>query len=90
VIAVDVDIEESNLARIDPEQLTVQVTAPEGAVRGGLNMDQATALQREDQERRQSLWRWLLLGALALFLAETALSNWVSRAGAGAREAVAG
>jgi hypothetical protein len=90
VIAVNVDIEESNLARIDPEQLSVQVLAAPGAERGGLNVDQATALQREDQERRQSLWRWLLLGALALFIAETALSNWVSRTGAGAREAVAG
>ncbi len=90
VIAVNVDLEESNLSRIDPEQLSVQVMAAPGAARGGLNADQAVALQREDQERRQSLWRWLLLGALALFIAETALSNWVSRSGAGAREAVAG
>jgi hypothetical protein len=90
VIAVNVDIEESNLARIDPEQLSAQVMAAPGTERGGLNVDQAGALQREDQERRQSLWRWLLLGALALFIAETALSNWVSRTGAGAREAVAG
>jgi len=90
VIAVNVDIEESNLTRIDPEQLSAQIMAAPGVERGGLNVDRAAALQREDQERRQSLWRWLLLGALALFIAETALSNWVSRAGAGAREAVAG
>ena len=90
VIAVNVDIEESNLTRIDPEQLAAQVLAAPGSERGGLNADQATALQREDQERRQSLWRWLLLVALGLFIAETALSNWVSRTGAGAREAVAG
>jgi hypothetical protein len=90
VIGVNVDIEESNLARIDPEQLSAQVIAAPGTQGGGLNVDQSTALQREDQERRQSLWRWLLLGALALFIAETALSNWVSRAGAGAPEAVAG
>jgi hypothetical protein len=90
VIAVNVDIEESNLTRIDPEQLSAQIMAAPGVERGGLNVDRAAALQREDQERRQSLWRWLLLAALALFIAETALSNWVSRAGAGAREAVTG
>ncbi|MEQ1857556.1 MAG: BatA domain-containing protein [Longimicrobiales bacterium] len=90
VIAVNVDIEESNLSRIDPQQLAAQVMAAPGTERTGLNADQATALQREDQERRQSLWRWLLLGALALFITETALSNWVSRSGSGAREAVAG
>ncbi|MBM4182978.1 MAG: VWA domain-containing protein [Gemmatimonadetes bacterium] len=90
VIAVNVDIEESTLTRIDPEQLSAQIMAAPGVERGGLNVDQATALQREDQERRQSLWHWLLLGALALLIAETATSNWISRAGAGAREAVAG
>ncbi|MSR21367.1 MAG: VWA domain-containing protein [Gemmatimonadetes bacterium] len=90
VLAVNVDIEESNLTRLDPEQLSLQIMAEPGAAWGGLNVDQAAALQREDQERRQSLWRWLLLGALALFIAETALSNWVSRTGGGAQGAVAG
>jgi len=90
VLAVNVDLEESNLTRLDPEQLAVQIMAAPGAERGGLNVDQAATLQREDQERRQSLWRWLLMGALALFIAETALSNWVSRSGAGAQGAVAG
>jgi hypothetical protein len=89
VVAVNVDLEESSLARIDPEQLAVQITAAEGAERDALNVDRAEALQREDQERRQSLWRWLLLGALALFIGETILSNWVSRR-AGALEATAG
>ena len=89
VVAVNVDLEESNLARLDPEQLSVQVMAAAGATRDALNGDRALALQREDQERRQSLWRWLLLAALALFIGETILSNWVSRR-AGALEARAG
>jgi hypothetical protein len=82
VLAVNVDIEESNLAPLDPAQLALQISAHEGAGRGSFDADRAIALQREDQERRQSLWRWLLIGALALFAAETALSNWISRRGA--------
>jgi hypothetical protein len=89
VLAVNVDLEESNLARLDPQQLSVQVMAAAGATRDALNGDRALALQREDQERRQSLWRWLLLAALALFVGETILSNWISRR-AGASEARAG
>jgi hypothetical protein len=89
VLAVNVDLEESNLTRLDPEQLAVQIMATAGAERDALNVDRAEALQREDQERRQSLWRWLLLGALALFIGETMLSNWVSRR-SGALEARAG
>jgi hypothetical protein len=89
VVAVNVDLEESNLARLDPDQLSVQIMAAAGATRDALNGDRAQALQREDQERRQSLWRWLLLAALALFIGETLLSNWISRR-AGASEARAG
>ena len=90
VLAVNVELEESNLARLDPEQLALQISAPPGAERGGLNVDRAASLQREDQERRQALWRWLLIIALALFVAETAISNWVSRRSAGAPGVVTG
>jgi hypothetical protein len=90
VLAVNVELEESNLARLDPSQLALQITAPPGTERGTLNVDLAGSLQREDQERRQGLWRWLLLAALGLFIAETALSNWVSRTSAGAPGAVTG
>ncbi len=90
VMAVNVDLEESNLARIDAEELGAQLTAPPGSEGRALNVDEAASLQREDQERRQSLWRWLLLAALALFMTETALSNWVSRQKAGAQPGLAG
>jgi len=89
VMAVNVDLEESNLARIDGEELGAQLIARPGAQSGSLNVEAAASLQREDQERRQSLWRWLLLGALLLFVTETALSNWVSRQ-AGAQPGLAG
>ena len=90
VLAVNVELEESNLARLDPTQLAVQITAPPGAEGSVLNADRAVSLQREDQERRQGVWRWLLLAALGLFVLETALSNWVSRKGTGAPGAVTG
>jgi hypothetical protein len=88
IMAVNVDLEESNLARIDTEELGSQLMAPPGSGGRSLNVDEGALLQREDQERRQSLWRWLLLAALALFVTETALSNWVSRPGAGAHAAI--
>jgi len=90
VMAVNVELEESNLARMDTEELAAQLMAPPRSEGGTLNMDEAASLQREDQERRQSLWRWLLLAALALFITETALSNWVSRRAAGAQTALTG
>jgi hypothetical protein len=90
VLAVNVELEESNLARLDPTQLALQITAPPGTEGDALNVDRAASLQREDQERRQGLWRWLLLVALGLFVAETALSNWVSRRSAGATGVVTG
>jgi hypothetical protein len=90
IMAVNVELEESNLARMDAEELGAQLMAPAGTEARSLNIDAAASLQREDQERRQSLWRWLLIAALALFVAETAISNWVSRKGAGARVAVPG
>jgi hypothetical protein len=90
VIAVNVDLEESNLARLDAEELGAQLMAPPGAQGGSLNVEAAASLQMEDQERRQSLWRWLLLAALALFVVETALSNWVSRRQSGAQAALSG
>ncbi len=90
VMAVNVDLDESNLTRIDPDELVLQIEAPSIGPDGGPRLTQALELQREDQEKRQSLWRWLLLVALILFITETAVSNWVSRRSAGARGAVAG
>jgi Aerotolerance regulator N-terminal/von Willebrand factor type A domain len=89
-IAVNVNREESNLARLDPQELSAQISAPAGSDRTRITGDEAAALRREDQERRQSLWRWLLIAALALFISETAVSNWISRRAAGAPGVAAG
>ena len=78
------------MTRMDAEELGSQLMAPPGVDGSSLNIDAAASLQREDQERRQSLWRWLLLAALALFITETALSNWVSRTASGAQAAISG
>ena len=49
----------------------------------------AARLRLEDQERRQSLWRFLLLMAFVLLAVETVVSNRISR-GAGRRGSHAG
>ena len=79
VIAVNVELEESNLARIDVEELVAQVGTATVGPEDGSDFAQATEMRMVDQERRQSLWRWVLLAAFSLFVSETLLSNWVSR-----------
>lgn len=77
-LAVNPDLEESRLAVMDPQELTAQILAAPGSPTAGPTFG-ATALRREDRERRQGLWRYLVLAAFALFLAETGISNWMSR-----------
>jgi hypothetical protein len=78
LIAVNVDLAESNLERLDPAELAARVTAPAGAERAP-RLGNAAELRREDLEKRQSAWRYLLYAAFGLLLLDTALSNWVSR-----------
>lgn len=85
-LAVNVDLEESSLEVLDPQELLSQITGPAAEPAGGPTFE-AAALRRDDQERRQSLWRYLLVAALGLFLLETGLSNWMSRPPAGPRTA---
>lgn len=85
-LAVNVDLEESNLAALDPQEVVAQVTAPPGMPSAGPTFE-AAELRREDRERRQSLWRYLLLAAFGLFVLETGLSNWMSRRPGGPRTA---
>ena len=79
-LAVNVEIAESSLERMDPQELVAQITPAPESSGGGTSLD-ALALRREDRERRQSFWRYLLAGAFALLLLETGLSNWISRRG---------
>ncbi|RMH14352.1 MAG: VWA domain-containing protein [Gemmatimonadetes bacterium] len=74
--AVNVDPAEADLAPGDPAAVAAALSPRDGARRAtGL----PGSIRPEDRERRQGLWRYLLLAALALLVTETALSNWMSR-----------
>jgi hypothetical protein len=74
-IAVNVDPAEADLSHLDPQELVAAVMAVNGQRVAGADLNLATP---EDQERRQRLWWYLLLGALFLMAGETALSNRLS------------
>jgi aerotolerance regulator-like protein/VWA domain-containing protein len=75
-IAVNLDPAEANLARIDPQELKSAILASSGAVAGAAAAD---APSREDTERRQTIWWYLLALAGILFATETLMSNRLSR-----------
>ncbi len=81
-VAVNVDLGEGDLAPLDVEEvvasLAPRVSEDRIARRPGSREAQ---LILEDQERRQSLWRFLLVAALALLAVETLVSNRISRSG---------
>lgn len=82
-VAVNVDPAEADLTPLDPEEVEASIRSGSGSgnTTAGVNTERAEELRRADRERRQSFWRWLLLGAFLLLAAETVLSNRVSRAG---------
>ena len=82
VLAANVDVTESDTARMDPLELVAQVAPRDRVVEPRAGND-AQRLSTEDRERRQSLWRWILLGAFGLLLLETVISNRASRRRAG-------
>jgi hypothetical protein len=76
-IAVNLDMAESDLSRLDPQELVAAVTPKNGEARtAGIGAPPTP----EEQEGRQTLWWYLLVGALLLLGAETILSNRLSRA----------
>lgn len=77
LMAVNPDPAESDLARLDPEELALAV-APQGRDDGAIRTAGPSA-SAEVLERRQVLWWYLLLGVLLLLGAETLVA---SRAGA--------
>ncbi len=89
-VAVNVDLAEADLSMLDVEEVVASLASrdPGGEVPGSGGA-QAARLRLEDQERRQSLWRFLLLIAFVLLGLETFLSNRISRS-AGKREIHAG
>ena len=75
-VAVNVDLAESNLAAADPQELAATVT---GRAAAGQPPAAARELPPEDLERRQTLWWYLMIGALGFLAAETVMSNRLSR-----------
>lgn len=78
VVAVNVDVSESDLTPLDPEEMVAAIT---GSARSDRATSQRAAerLTPQEQERRQALWRYLLMAGLALLAAETMVSNRLSR-----------
>ena len=79
-VAVNVDVSESELDVMDPLELAGAVSPRDAPAEAGATGPPPAEVRVRDQERRQSLWRFLLAAALALLLAETVASNWRSRA----------
>ena len=76
MVAVNVDPSESNLERVDPQELVAVAT---GRAAGDRSVTTERELQPEDLERRQTLWWYLLIGALGFLASETVVSNRLSR-----------
>ena len=78
-VAVNIDLAESDLELMDPEELTAAVVSRGSA---GSLAEAGSGLGPEDKERRQGFWWYLLAGAFMLLAIETAISNRLSRAAA--------
>ena len=76
MVAVNVDLSESNLERVDPQELVAIAT---GRAAGDRTATTERELRPEDLERRQTLWWYLLIGALGFLASETVVSNRLSR-----------
>lgn len=79
-VAVNVDLAEAELDPLDVEEMVASlVSRSQEAEAPRVEGARATRLRLEDQERRQSLWRFLLLIAFVLLAVETVVSNRISR-----------
>ena len=76
-LAVNLDIAESELARVDAEELVAAMQAAD-TTEAALASNEAM-LTPAERERRQAAWWYLLAGALLLLAAETVLSNRLSQ-----------
>ena len=76
-IAVNIDPAEADLAPVDPAELVAAVTGHANAETGDATAPEP--LSREDTEKRQALWWYLLFAGVLLLAAETVISNHLSR-----------
>ena len=78
-LAVNVDLAESDLTAVDPEELAGMVTGRAGGDRADRSAAPERVIAAENLERQQSIWWYLLLAAALLFFSETLVSNRLSR-----------
>jgi hypothetical protein len=76
-LAVNLDPAESDLSPLDAPELVAAVTGHGGSAEAQLATPQE--MTREDTEKRQSLWWYLLFAGLLLLAAETVISNRLSQ-----------
>jgi hypothetical protein len=76
VVAVNVDLAESDLVSMNPEDLVAAVR-PRGDAAS--RADDAARISPEDRERRQAIWWYLLIVAFVFLAAETVWANHMSR-----------
>ena len=73
-LAANLDLTESDLSTLDPEEVTAAVSSRETS-----GIQAAGVGTPEEQDRRQRVWWYLLVAALTLLAAETFWSNRLSR-----------
>ena len=71
-VAANVDAAESDLGRLDPQELVLAISA---GASSGTAAQAAASVTAEQLEGRQRLWWMLLVAALLCLGAETVLSN---------------
>ena len=76
VVAVNVDLTESDLTAVEPQLLTGAMIARAGTDSASSTVEASTPVELE---RRQGFWWFLLAAVLLLLLGETVLSNQLSR-----------
>jgi hypothetical protein len=77
-IAVNLDPAESDLAPLEPSAIVASVTGHASSV-DVQQQPPTPEMTREDAERRQSLWWYLLLTGVGLLAVETVIANRLSR-----------
>ena len=77
-IAVNLDPAESDLSALDASELVATVTGHASHAQAQ-SPTEPLEMTREESERRQGLWWYLLLTGLALLAAETMIANHLSR-----------
>ena len=77
-LGVNVDLAESDLTPVDPDELASSVTGRVAQDQTGVAAP-VREISSADLERRQRIWWYLLVAAALFFVAETVVSNRLSR-----------